>query len=319
MQIEAAAAIDQLSNKEISYDEYCKKVLMNKYVLSHISRHVITEFKGMSIKEVLTCLEPDTKEGIKQSEKINGMNTEDITGKGGLVRYDVLCGLGLPNHEGKVDMFMNIEAQGKDNMGYPLLKRSIYYGSRLLVRQKNTPNGFQKTNYEDLKKVYSIWICMKHSKKKSGVMNRYSLHEEHLGAAYAFPRRHYDLMNIIMIYPPKEVENIHDGTFMTLLYILFTSGMDSTRKKEILTKNYGIPMTKELGKELEEMCNLSQYIKEEGILQGRKEGRREGRIEGIVEGVEKGKVEEKMDIANKMKEKGYSTKEIEELTGILLH
>ena len=24
------------------------------------------------------------------------------------------------------------------------------------------------------------------------------------------------------------------------------------------------------------MCNLSQYIKEEGILQGRKEGRREG-------------------------------------------
>ena len=59
-----AAAIDQLSNKEISYDEYCKKVLMNKYVLSHISRHVITEFKGMSIKEVLTCLEPDTKEGM---------------------------------------------------------------------------------------------------------------------------------------------------------------------------------------------------------------------------------------------------------------
>ena len=217
MQIEAAAAIDQLSNKEISYDEYCKKVLMNKYVLSHISRHVITEFKGMSIKEVLTCLEPDTKESIKQSEKIDGMNTEDISGKGGLVRYDVLCGLGLPNHEGRVDMFMNIEAQGKDNMGYPLLKRSIYYGSRLLVRQKNTPNGFQKTNYQDVKKVYSIWICMKHSKKKSGVMNRYSLHEEHLGTAYAFPKRHYDLMNIIMIYPPKEVEDIHDGTFMTLL------------------------------------------------------------------------------------------------------
>ena len=243
------------------------------------------------------------------------MNTEDITGKGGLVRYDVLCGLGLPNHEGKVDMFMNIEAQGKNNMGYPLLKRSIYYGIRLLVRQKNTPNGFQKTNYEDLKKVYSIWICMKHSKKKSGVMNRYSLHEEHLGTAYAFPKKHYDLMNIVMIYPPKEVEDIYDGTFMTLLYILFTSGMDSTRKKEILTKNYGIPMTKELGKELEEMCNLSQYIKEEGILQGRKEGRKEG----ILVGVKKGKADEKLDIAKKMKEKGYSTKEIEELTGILIH
>ncbi|RHO22645.1 hypothetical protein DW212_11620 [Eubacterium sp. AM18-10LB-B] len=122
-------------------------------------------------------------------------------------------------------------------------------------------------------------------------------------------------MNIVMIYPPKEVEDIHDGTFMTLLYILFTSGMDSTKKKEILTKSYGIPMTKELGKELEEMCNLSQYIKEEGILQGRKEGRKEG----ILVGVKKGKADEKLDIAKKMKEKGYSTKEIEELTGILLY
>ena len=72
---------------------------------------------------------------------------------------------------------------------------------------------------------------------------------------------------------------------------------------------------KELGKELEEMCNLSQYIKEKGIMQGRKEGRKEG----ILVGVKKGKADEKLDIAKKMKEKGYSTKEIEELTGILLH
>ena len=70
------------------------------------------------------------------------------------------------------------------------------------------------------------------------------------------------------------------------------------------------------------MCNLSQYIKE-GIMQGRKEGRKEGlvegRKEGILVGVKKGKADEKLDIAKKMKEKGYSTKEIEELTGILLY
>ena len=74
-------------------------------------------------------------------------------------------------------------------------------------------------------------------------------------------------------------------------------------------------MTKELGKELEEMCNLSQYIKEEGILQGRKEGRKEG----IVEGVKKGKADEKMDIAKKMKAEGFDNALIEKLTGILLH
>ena len=71
-----------------------------------------------------------------------------------------------------------------------------------------------------------------------------------------------------------------------------------------------VSMTKELGKELEEMCNLSQYIKEEGILQGRKEGR--------IEGIEKGKVEEKMDIAKKMKLEGFSKEMIKKLTGVVL-
>ena len=37
------------------------------------------------------------------------------------------------------------------------------------------------------------------------------------------------------------------------------------------------------------MCNLSQYIKEKGIMQGRKEGRKQG----IVVGVKKREVEEK--------------------------
>ena len=39
---------------------------------------------------------------------------------------------------------------------------------------------------------------------------------------------------------------------------------------------------KELGKELEEMCNLSQYIKEKGIMQGRKEGRKQGIVVGCL-------------------------------------
>ena len=63
------------------------------------------------------------------------------------------------------------------------------------------------------------------------------------------------------------------------------------------------------------MCNLSQYIKEEGILQGRKEGRKEG----IVEGVKKGKADEKLDIAKKMKVEGFSKEMIKKLTGIALN
>ena len=38
-----------------------------------------------------------------------------------------------------------------------------------------------------------------------------------------------------------------------------------------------------------------------------------------IEGEANGEQNKSMEIAEKMKEKGYSTKEIEELTGILLH
>ena len=72
---------------------------------------------------------------------------------------------------------------------------------------------------------------------------------------------------------------------------------------------------KELGKELEEMCNLSQYIKEKGIMQGRKEGRKQG----IVVGVKKGRLKKKMDIAKKMKLEGFSKEMIKKLTGIVLN
>ena len=50
-------------------------------------------------------------------------------------------------------------------------------------------------------------------------------------------------------------------------------------------------------------------------LKEKTEGEAKGKAEGILEGREN----EKIEIAEKMKEKGYSTKEIEELTGILLH
>ena len=50
-------------------------------------------------------------------------------------------------------------------------------------------------------------------------------------------------------------------------------------------------------------------------LKEKTEGETKGKAEGILEGREN----EKIEIAEKMKEKGYSTKEIEELTGILLH
>ena len=50
--------------------------------------------------------------------------------------------------------------------------------------------------------------------------------------------------------------------------------------------------------------------------EGRAEGLAEGRAEGRAEGLAEGHVEEKKDIARKMKSKGFSASDISEMTGL---
>lgn len=45
-------------------------------------------------------------------------------------------------------------------------------------------------------------------------------------------------------------------------------------KKENLSENYGLDMNRDLGKEIEDMCNFSDLIEERAIEQGIEQGRR---------------------------------------------
>ncbi len=51
---------------------------------------------------------------------------------------------------------------------------------------------------------------------------------------------------------------------------------------------YGIAIDQALGKELDEMCNLSRKVREEGRQEGRQEGMEIGREEGMQVGREEG-------------------------------
>ena len=61
-------------------------------------------------------------------------------------------------------LIINVEAQKRLNPKkktgdtYPLLKRAVYYASRLISSQKGTE--FTNSDYDKIKKVYTIWICM---------------------------------------------------------------------------------------------------------------------------------------------------------------
>ena len=64
---------------------------------------------------------------------------------------------------------------------------------------------------------------------------------------------------------------------LKLLSVLLTPDMKPEEKREILEKDFSIPMTVEMEKEVDTMCTYGQSILEEGREQGRLEGKQEGR------------------------------------------
>lgn len=59
---------------------------------------------------------------------------------------------------GILQIIVNIEAQKAEPIAYKIINRSVFYVSRLISSQKE--RDFVKSNYDDIKRVFSIWICM---------------------------------------------------------------------------------------------------------------------------------------------------------------
>lgn len=63
-----------------------------------------------------------------------------------------------------------------------------------------------------------------------------------------------------------------------MMNTLLSPALDVNTKKAILQNEYQIPMDDGLGKELNLMCNLSEYVWECGNKAGMRQGRREGTL-----------------------------------------
>ncbi len=80
-------------------------------------------------------------------------------------------------------------------------------------------------------------------------------------------------MNIVLIGISDELPE-YDGKYELhrLLSTLLSMELTSTEKLEIIKTEYHIPVDDELRKDVSEMCNLSQGIREKGRVEGRAEG-----------------------------------------------
>ena len=226
-----------------------------------------------------------------QVTKVQGMGNEDISQNEGTVYYDVRFNAIAPSTEehGNIRLIINAEAQNRFKPKYPLTKRAVYYGSRLISAQHGTV--FTKSDYQKLLKVYSIWICVNPAKKFRNTITRYSLKPETIiGNAVEAPEN-YDLINIVMVCLGK-MEEWNDNNLIKFLGVLFQNELSAREKKDILERDFNIPMTETFESEVDDMCNLSQGVAEEamqkGLEQGRQEGIEQGRTYALIELVNDG-------------------------------
>ncbi|MGN0155354.1 MAG: hypothetical protein ACI4A3_12965, partial [Lachnospiraceae bacterium] len=221
--------------------------------------------------------------------RIIGFNTENIEKNEGLIRFDIVFYVRMK--DGLSQMIINVEAQKDEPDGYDILNRAIFYVSRLISSQKE--RDFENTNYNDIRRVYSIWVCM--NMEENSLCHIHLIKEDLVGNHDW--KGNLDLVNIVMIGLAKEFpEQDEMYELHRLLGGLFSQVLTSEERLQLLDKEYNIPIEDSIRKDVGVMCNLSQGIKEAGIA----------------EGMEKGKVEVIMNMHNN----GFTLEQIEVATGL---
>ena len=136
---------------------------------------------------------------------------------------------------------------------------------------------FTNSHYENIKKVYSIWVCANPPQKRKNTINRYFIKEENLVGSAKEETENYDLITAVVICLGHSEDDEYAGV-LKLLDVLLSSEKAPEEKKQILQNDFDIKMTRTLESEVQSMCNLSKGIEEKGI----QKGRQAGMIDGIL-------------------------------------
>ena len=223
----------EASNHKIKYDTQVKKVLANKIIL--------------------------------------GANSENAIPNEGRITFDLRFHAILPDGN-QTKIIINIEAQKNSEPGYDIVTRGIFYSARLLSAQLNqefTNSSEDPKKYDNIKKVYSIWICMESSATKKDSIIEYHIepHTIHHNGKEKINTSRYDLLSVVMIHLGGD-EIKSDNELVNMITTLLSSQINLQEKKQQLQETYQIPMEQELEREVNEMCNLSDYVEEKGMKKG---------------------------------------------------
>lgn len=292
-----AQTVNAANDAGSAYDTNVKYLLADKQILSRILKYTVEEFRDMEIVDILGCIGDDIEIGTRPVDaglsnlgRVKGTVTEDNIPGEGIIYYDIRFIAYLKEKEMKI--LINIEAQKSTNsgkLGYHLENRIVFYLARMISAQKQTE--FFHSDFDNLKKVRSIWICMDSKETED------SIEEIGFDRKTVFGNKknsyHTDLMKGIIVNIRSGADSSSGKVIKKSKNVLIAmleelvSNKDASEKKRILADEYGMTMTAELERRIQIMCNWSESISERARIEGKTEGRIEGKIEGRIEAIER--------------------------------
>ena len=262
----------EAANCAASYDANVKFLLADKQVLARILKYAVREFESTALEDIMASIGNDIEIGAKPVDtglsnmgRITESNVEDNIPGEGKIFYDIR--FSAYHRKSETKFLINVEAQRSSDpgkLGYHLENRIMFYLARMISAQKQTE--FYHSDYDSLKRVRSIWICLDNSEDGD------SIEEINLDRKNIFGTKenayNMDLMRGIIIrvrtgLNRKESQNVLISMLEKLL-----SQMGAEEKKHALASEYGMIMTTELEGRIRTMCNLSQVIEAGGIEKG---------------------------------------------------
>ena len=135
------------------------------------------------------------------------------------------------------------------------MKRAVYYAARLISSQKE--KEFKNDDYNHLKKIFSIWVCMDVQNYRADSIQEYRLTEKVLHGNFHDNLKNYDLITIIIL---NLGENPTTHKLLNLLHLIFMDLKSSEEKGKILRDNYRIELSRDMKEELEKMGGLMEPL-----------------------------------------------------------
>lgn len=241
--------------------EKIKALLADKQILARILKYSVEEFKEYDILEIINrieeveILEVPVDAGLSHKSKnefgkISGSNTEDNVPGEGVIFYDIR--FNITKGKKRIKVLINIEAQATTSvsrLGYHIENRMTYYLSRMISAQKE--QEFFGSDYDKIKEVISIWICMDARKNEDSIIE-YQLRPEVKFGENIHPEEINLLKGILIkIRGGKNMTQSKNKLIEMLEYVIADHSVEE--KKNYLKNECGVEMTKELERKVEAM------------------------------------------------------------------